>query len=180
VQPRKSGRGCLIALGVVGVVLVVIGVLIAVAIWKFASTVEDVADGITVGDVKCPTEEKVSDIVGHTVELSSSGNIIVASGCNYTSRGETAGVAIVSGAGLISEEVIAELESEAQTNGTEATSIDGGDGGKAFGSPMRSEAATEADGHIVEVDIFAEGTDPIGDKRDEAVEILELYVDLND
>jgi hypothetical protein len=45
---------------------------------------------------------------------------------------------------------------------------------------MRSEAATKADGHAVEVDIFAEGTDPIGNKRDEAVEILELYLDLND
>jgi hypothetical protein len=40
---------------------------------------------------------------------------------------------------------------------------------------MRSEAATKSDGHIVEVDIFSEGTEPIGDKRDEAVEILELY-----
>jgi hypothetical protein len=130
VQPRKSGRGCLIALGVVGVVMLVIGLLVAVAIWKFASTVKDVAEGVTVGDVECPTEEKVSDIVGHTVEL--------------------------------------------------ATSIDVGDGGKAFGAPMRSEAATKSDGHIVEVDIFSEGTEPIGDKRDEAVEILELYLALND
>ena len=52
--------------------------------------------------------------------------------------------------------------------------------GRAFGSPMRSEAATKADGKIVQVEIFSEGTEPIGDKRDEAVELLEQYVDLND
>jgi len=87
---------------------------------------------------------------------------------------------IVSGSGLIAAEVIADLESEAQGNGTEASSIGAGDGGKAYGSPMRSAAATEDGGNIVEVEIFSEGTEPIGDKRDEAVEILEQFLDLND
>ena len=45
---------------------------------------------------------------------------------------------------------------------------------------MRSEAATKEDNHIVQVEIFAEGTEPIGNKMDEAVEILSLYIDLND
>ena len=160
--------------------MLLIGVVIALAIWKFASTVEDVADGITIGDVECPKEEKVSDIVGYDVELEMSGSVIVASGCAYSSGGTSAGVSITSGAGLISDEVITQLESDAQTNGVEATSIDVGDGGKAFGAPTRSEAATKADGHVVEVEIFSEGSAPIGGKRDEAVELLELYVDLND
>ena len=88
-----------------------------------------------------------------------SGNIGVAAGCNYTGNGDGAGVAIVSGAGLIADEVIAELETEAEAQGAEVASIDVGDGGRAFGSPMRSEAATKADGKIVQVEIFAEGTE---------------------
>ena len=138
------------------------------------------ADGITVGEVECPTEGEVSDLVGYDVELVMSGSIGVAAGCNYTGNGAGAGVSIVSGAGLIADEVIAELETEAEAQGAEVVSIDVGDGGRAFGSPMRSEAATKADGHIVQVEIFAEGTEPIGDKSDEAVELLEQYVDLND
>jgi hypothetical protein len=151
-----------------------------VAVWKFASAVKDVADGVTVGDVECPTAETVSDIVGYDVDLALSGSVVVASGCSYTGNGEGAGVAIVSGAGLISDEVLTELASVAQANGAEVTSIEAGDGGVAFGSPNRSEAATKDGGHIVEVDIFSEGTNPIGNKRDEAVEILEMYLDLND
>ena len=179
-QPSKGGKGCLITLAIVGAVLLVVVVLIAVAVWKFASAVKDVADGVTVGDVECPTAETVSDIVGYDVDLAVSGSIVVASGCSYTGNGEGAGVAIVSGAGLISDEVLAELASAAQANGAEVTSIEAGDDGVAFGSPNRSEAATKDGGHIVEVDIFSEGTNPIGNKRDEAVEILELYLDLND
>lgn len=178
--PTKSGKGCLVALAIVGVIGLLIAGLFLFAVWKVFDTVEDVADGITVGDVECPTADDVSDIIGHDVELAASGSIIVASGCNYTSSGDTAGVSIVSGSGLIAAEVIADLESEAQGNGTEASSIDVGDGGKAYGSPMRSAAATEDDGNIVEVEIFSEGTEPIGDKRDEAVEILEQFLDLND
>ena len=159
---------------------VVIGVVVAVAVWRFASAFNDVADGVTSGDVKCPTAEKVSDIVGHRVELAMSGDVFVASGCGYSSGGQGPGVSIVSGSGLISDEILAELESTAEANGTQATSIDEGEDGKAFGAPMRSEAATKDDNHIVQVEIFAEGTDPIGNKMDEAVEILSLYIDLND
>ena len=178
--PTKSGKGCLIGLGVVGAVVVVIGVVVAVAIWRFASAVDDVADGVTVGDVNCPTAEKVSR---HRWAARRTGDVRRCRrgvGCAYSSGGQGPGVSIVSGAGLISDEVLSELESTAESNGTQATSIDEGEDGKAFGSAMRSEAATKADDHIVQVEIFSEGTDPIGDKMDEAVEILSLYVDLND
>ena len=154
--------------------------LIGYAVYRVTGAVEEVADGITVGEVECPTEAEVSDLIGYDVELVMSGNIGVAAGCNYTGDGTGAGVAIVSGAGLISDEVIAELETEAQAQGAEVESIDVGDDGRAFGSPMRSEAATKADGKIVQVEIFSEGTEAIGDKLDEAVELLEQYVDLND
>jgi len=164
----------------VGAIGLVMFVLIAFAIYKFADTVEDVADGITVGDIECPTAEDVSDIIGYDVELAASGSIIVASGCNYTSTGDTAGVSIVSGSGLIAEEVFADLETEAQSNGAQVSDIDAGDDGKAFGSEMRSAAAAKDDGNIVQVDVFSEGTEPIGDKKDEAEEILEQFLDLND
>ena len=177
----KSNRGCLIALLIVGSTLLVGGVLVTYAIWRVAETVKDVAEGVTVGDVECPTEDDISDIVGHRVDLATSGDLVVASGCAYTSAEANggAGVSIVSGSGLIADEALAELETEAESNGTEASSIDVGDDGKAFGSDNRSEAATKASGHIVEVEIFSEGTEPIGDKKDEAVEILEDFIDLN-
>ena len=171
--PRKSGKGCLIALAIVGAIGLVVVVLIAFAIYKFADTVEDVADGITVGDIECPTEDEVSDIIGYDVELVASGSIIVASGCSYTSSGASAGVAIISGSGLIAEDVFAELATEAQSNGAEVSDIDAGDDGKAFGSETRSEAVTKDDGNVVQVEIFSEGAEPIGDKKDEAEEILE-------
>lgn len=160
--------------------MLVIAGLVFYIIWKVVDTVEDVADGITVGDVECPTAEDVSDIIGYDVELAASGSIVVASGCNYTSTGDTAGVSIVSGSGLIAEEVFADLETEAQSNGAEVSDIDAGVDGKAFGSEMRSAAAAKDDGNIVQVDVFSEGTEPIGDQKDEAEEILEIFLDLND
>ena len=32
----------------------------------------------------------------------------------------------------------------------------------------------------MQVEIFSEGTEPIGDKRDEAVELLEDFIELNE
>ena len=89
-------------------------------------------------------------------------------------------MSIVRSAGFIGNEVLAELETTSESNGTRATSIDVGDEGKAFGAPMRREAATKSDGRIVQAEIFPQGVEPIGDKKDEAVEILTVYLDLND
>jgi hypothetical protein len=180
-QP-KSNRGCLIGLAIAGALLLGCGGVVGFAIWKFADTVDEVIDGVTVGDVECPTEGDVSDLIGYDVNLATSGTIVVASGCTYTSTEETggAGVSIVSGSGLIDEEVLDELRATAESNGTEASSIDVGDDGLAFGSESRSEAATREDGKIIQVEIFAEGAEPIGDKRDEAVELLEDFIELND
>ncbi len=158
------------------------GGVVSFAIWKFADTVEDVVDGVTVGDVNCPTEDDVSDVIGYDVNLATSGSIVVASGCTYTSTQASggAGVSIVSGSGLIADDVLNELENTAESNGTEASSIDVGDDGLAFGAESRSEAAAKADGKIVQVEIFAEGTEPIGDKKDEAAELLEDFIELNE
>jgi hypothetical protein len=167
-------------LAVVGVIMLLIAALVAVALWKFASTVKDVTEGVTVGEVQCPTEEKVSDLVGQQVDLVVSGNVVVAAGCNYSSGGDGVGVTIVSGAGMIADDVLAALATEAQANGAETSPIDVGDDGRAYGAPMRSAAAAKADGHIIEVDVFTEGTEPIGDQRDAAVELLDMFVELND
>jgi hypothetical protein len=181
-QPKKSNRGCMIALAIGGALLLGCGGVAAFVIWQVADTVEDVVDGVTVGDVECPTEGDVSDLIGYDVTLATSGSIVIASGCTYTSTegGAGAGVQITSGSGLIADEVLADLETAAENAGAETSSIDVGDDGKAFGSDSRSQAATKADGKIVEVEIFSEGTDPIGDKQDEAVEILEDFIELNE
>ncbi len=172
----------MIAVAIGGVLLLACGGVAAFIIWQVADTVEDAVDGVTVGDVECPAENDVSNLIGYDVNLATSGSIVVASGCTYSSAGGSsgAGVSIVSGSGLIADEVLADLETEAQNAGTETSSIDVGDDGRAFGSDSRSEAATKADGKIVQVEIFAEGTEPIGDKQDEAVQLLEDFIDLNE
>ena len=101
----------MIALAIGGALLLACGGVAAFIIWQIADTVEDVVDGVTVGDVECPTEDDVSDLIGYDVNLATSGSIVVASGCTYTSTesGGGAGVAIVSGSGLIDEEVLEQV-----------------------------------------------------------------------
>ncbi|HSV39974.1 MAG TPA: hypothetical protein VLI04_14545 [Nocardioidaceae bacterium] len=176
--PPKSNKGCLIAVAIFVALLLVGGLLVVFVIWKF---VDDVADGVTVGDVNCPSADAVAELIGYEVDLAMSGNILIAAGCTYTSidASSGAGVSITDGSGLIADDVLADLASEAQRNESEASSIEVGDDGLAFGSGRRSEAATKVDGHIVQVEIFAEGIEPIGNMRDEAVELLEIFVGLN-
>lgn len=177
----KNGRGCLIAAAVVGVAAVLVVAVVAYGIWRVGSEVSEAIDGVTIGDVDCPTEEEVSDLVGDDVDLVLSGSIIIAAGCNYTSvSGTGVGVTITEGAGLIADDVLDDLRTTAETYGTTAEPIGVGRDGLAFDSPSRAEAAARIDGHIVGVEVFSEGTDDIGDQRDAAVRLLEMFAELND
>lgn len=173
--PPKKGKGCLIAAIVVLVVLLVVCGIGGFVVWKVYDTVKDSVPGL--GGADCPTEEEVSDVVGYDVELELDADIVVAAGCDYSGNG--VGVVIAEGAGLIADEEIDSFRIEARNNGTEAEPIDVGDDGLAFGSPQRSQAIAKNDGTIVEVEIFGENGQDIGNRKGEAVDLLELYIDLN-
>ena len=172
--PRKKGKGCLIGAIVALVVLLVVCGVGGFLIWRVYDTVKDSVPGL--GGADCPTEDEVSDIVGTDVELLLDADIVVAAGCNYSGGG--VGVTITEGAGVIADEEIETFRTEARNAGTEAEEIDAGDDGLAFGSPQRSQAIAKNDGTVVEVEIFGEAGN-IGNKKDEAVELLEIYLDLN-
>ncbi|HWJ83128.1 MAG TPA: hypothetical protein VNS55_12905 [Nocardioides sp.] len=176
--PQKKGRGCLIG-GLIAlvVVLVVCGVG-GFFVWRVADKVKDTVESSVpgLGGAECPTAKDVSDTIGYDVELDLNANIVVAAGCNYSGSG--VGVTMIKGANLISDDEMDAVRQEAANAGVEPRSIDTGDGGIAFGSPQRSEAIAKSDVGLVEVDIFAEGTDDIGDKSDEAIDLLEQFIDL--
>lgn len=172
-QPKKGGKGCVIAAVIVLVLGVVFCGIGGFAVYKLAQKVEETVPGL--GGANCPTADAVSDVVGYDVELDLEGNLVVAAGCTYSGSG--VGISIVKGAGVIADEEIQSVKDEAASLGTEATPIDVGDEGVAFGSPRRSEAITKADSSVVGVEIFSEEPQDIGDKRAEAVELLELFLD---
>ena len=172
--PKKKGKGCLIAaLVVLAIMLVVCGVG-GFVVWKVYDTVKDSVPGL--GGAECPTEDEVSDVVGYDVEIQADADIIVAAGCIYSGSG--VGVSIVEGAGVIADEEIETFRTDATNAGTEAEPIDAGDDGLAFGSPQRSQSIAKTDGTVVEVEIFGENGQDIGDKKDAAVELLETFIDL--
>lgn len=164
--------GALVALVVVVLLCGVGGIVVYLVI----DEAKDVVPGL--GDTECPSEGEVSQIIGYDVEKITDADIVVAAGCNYSGSG--AGVTITEGSGLIADEEIATFRREAADSGTEAESIDVGDDGLAFGSPQRSQAITKSDGHVIEVEIFGEEGQDIGNKLDEAVQLLEDFIDLQE
>lgn len=161
--------GALVALVVVVLLCGVGGIVVYLVI----DEAKDVVPGL--GDTECPSEGEVSQIIGYDVEKVTDADIVVAAGCNYSGSG--VGVTITKGSSVIADDEIATLEQDAANLGVEVESIDVGDDGRAFGSPRRSEAITKADG-VVLVEIFSEETQDIGDRKDEAVELLELFLDI--
>lgn len=154
-------------------VLVVLCGVGGFVVYLLLDEAEDIVPGL--GDTKCPSAEEVSRIVGDEVEKITDADIVVAAGCNYS--GSDIGVAITKGSSVIAEEEIESLRQDASNAGVEAEPIDVGDDGLAYGTPTRSEAITKADG-VVAVEVFAEQGQDIGDRRGQAVELLELFLDL--
>jgi hypothetical protein len=173
--PQKKGKGCLIGAIVAVVVLLAVCGVGGYVVWRVYDAVKDSVPGL--GDAECPTEDEVSDIVGADVELRADADIVVAAGCIYSGNG--VGVSIAEGAGVIADEEIEAFRNEARNAGTEAESIEAGDDGLAFGSPQRSQAIAKNDGTVVEVEVFGENGQDIGNKKDAAIELLEIYLDLN-
>ncbi len=172
--PPKQGRGCLFVLAIVGVFVLLCGGGSAFVIWK-------VVDKVNVGDIECPSEGDVSDLIGYDVDLDSSDSFVIVGGCTYEPADAIGGadVEITVSNDVIADELLDEVETAARGAGAEPTSIDVGDDGVAYGSDTRSEAATKADGKVVHVEIASDGTDPIGNKQAEAVALLEDFIDLN-
>ncbi|GAA1838732.1 hypothetical protein GCM10009836_17180 [Pseudonocardia ailaonensis] len=178
----KLGRGCVVVVVVVAVLLVA-GIGAAVYfVNRGVNAVKDVAGGVanggTFGQAKCPTEQDVSSIVGSKVTLVLSGNVVVASGCSYMAVDRTAGanVQITKGFALAADDQFSQLASDAATQGTTPSSISVGDKGEAFGGPGRSNALAVAGDSVILVEIFNAGSADIGDKEDAAVSLLKKVI----
>lgn len=179
--PQSRNRGCVIA-AVVVVVVVLAGVGVAgYFIYRAVSAVSEIAGGVgTFGDAKCPTEQDVSSIVGSSVKLVLSGNIVVAAGCSYMADDTSTGadVRITTGAALIADEQFASFASDAATQDTTPESIPVGDRAEAFGGSGRSGAIAVAGNALILVEVFNAGSTDIGDKKDAAITLLQQVVAL--
>ena len=171
---QKSNKGCLTVVAIVGVFLLLCGGAATFVVVK-------VLDEVNVGDVECPSEGDVSDLIGYDVDLDASDNFVIVGSCTYSSNDPTGGadVEITVSNDVVADELLDEVETAARGAGAEPTPIDVGDDGVAYGSDTRSEAATKADGKVIQVEIASAGVDPIGNKQSEAVELLETFIDLN-
>jgi hypothetical protein len=178
--PRTStNRGCLIAVAVTAAVgLVVLGVG-GYFVYRAVTAVQEVTGGAeALGEARCPGEQEVGAAVGSPVTLALSGNVVVASGCGYLAVDREAGadVQITTGFALAADDQFAQLASDAATQGTTPEPISVGDRGEAFGGPGRSNAIAVTGDSMVLVEVFNAGSTDIGDKRDEAVALLEQVI----
>lgn len=177
--PRKTNRGCVIAVLAVSAVLVAGLAATGYFIYRAVTTVTEIAGGVgTFGEAKCPAEQDVSAVVGSPVTLVLSGNVVVASGCSYLAVDTTAGadVQITTGAAIIADDQFASFASDASTQGATPEPISVGDRAEAFGGPGRSEAIAVVGNALVLVEVFNSGDTDIGDKRQAAITLLEQVI----
>ena len=177
--PRKSNRGCVIAV-VVAVVVLVAGLGIGgYFVYRAVTAVSEIAGGVgSFGEAKCPTEQDVSSTVGSPVTLVVSGNVVVASGCSYLAVDKSAGadVQITTGAALIADDQFASFASDASNEGVTPEPIAVGDRAEAFGGSGRSGAIAVVDSSLILVEVFNSGSTDIGDKKQEAITLLEQVI----
>ncbi|WP_281688902.1 hypothetical protein [Pseudonocardia thermophila] len=172
---QKSGRGCLIAAIVVGVLLLVVLAVGGYFVYRAVSAVSDVAGGI--GTADCPPAEEVSGIVGSKVSLAAGVSLGVASGCSYLADDRTGGidVQITVGLAIVADEEMESFESDAATQGATVTPIPVGERGQAYGGQQRSAAIAVDGERLIEVEVFGAGG-PIGSKQQAAVALLERMI----
>jgi len=177
--PRTRNRGCVIAV-VVMAALLLTGVGVAgYYIYRAVTAVSDVAGGAwPFGEARCPTEQDVSSLVGSPVTLVVKGNVVVASGCSYLAVDRSAGadVQITTGAALVADEQFQSFASDAATQGATPEPIPVGERAAAFGGPGRSEAIAVVDNSLILVEVFNSGSTDIGDKKQEAIRLLEQVI----
>jgi hypothetical protein len=176
---RVQNRGCVIAAIVTAAVLVVGAGIAGYYVYRGISAVKDIAGGAApFGEARCPTEQDVSSTVGSPVTLVVSGNVVVASGCSYLAVDHSAGadVQITTGASLVADEQFQSFASDAATQGATPEPISVGDRAEAFGGPGRSEAIAVVDSSLILVEVFNSGGTDIGDKKQEAITLLEQVI----
>jgi hypothetical protein len=176
---RSRNRGCVVAAAVVGV-LVLAGVGIGgYLVYRTVTAVTDVTGGNgPFGEARCPTEQDVSATVGSPVTLVVSGNVIVAQGCSYLAVDQSTGadVQITTGAALVADEQFRSFASDAATQGATPEPIPVGDRAEAFGGAGRSGAIAVVDNSLILVEVFNSGGTDIGDKKQEAITLLEQVI----
>jgi hypothetical protein len=148
-------------------------------VYRGVSAVKEVTGGAgPFGEARCPTEQDVSSTVGSPVTLVASGNVVVASGCSYLAvdRSTGADVQITTGAALVADEQFQSVASDAATQGATPEPIPVGDRAEAFGGPGRSEAIAVVGSSLILVEVFNSGSTDIGDKKQEAITLLEQVI----
>lgn len=176
---RAQNRGCVIAAIVTAAVLVVGTGIAGYYVYRGISAVKEIAGGAApFGEAHCPTEQDVSSTVGSPVTLVVSGNVVVASGCSYLAADQSTGadVQITTGAALVADEQFESFASDAATQGATPEPISVGDRAEAFGGPGRSEAIAVVDSSLILVEVFNSGGTDIGDKKQEAITLLEQVI----
>jgi hypothetical protein len=177
--PRTRNRGCVVAV-VVAVAFVLIGGGIgAYYVYRGVTAVTEVAGGAwPFGEAKCPAEQDVSSIVGSPVTLVASGNVVVAKGCSYFAVDKSTGadVQITTGAALVADEQFQSFASDAATQGATPEAIPVGERAEAFGGSGRSGAIAVVDSSLILVEVFNSGSTDIGDKKQEAITLLEQVI----
>lgn len=132
----------------------------------------------------CLEAAEVTEAVGFEVQVLREGTLSAGEAviCAYQATDTELGafISIVVAPASESEQMLTEVRSAAKTflgEDAEAETIDVGDGGYAYGSAHKSEAAAVAGARVYLVDISALGTASIGAKKDAMIEILTKVID---
>ena len=131
-----------------------------------------------VSAVHAAAEQDVSSIVGSPVTSVASGNVVVAKGCSYFAVDKSTGadVQITTGAALVADEQFQSFASDAATHGATPEAIPVGERAEAFGGSGRSGAIAVVGSALILVEVFNSGSADIGDKKQEAITLLEQVI----
>lgn len=180
--PRRGGnRGCLVAVLVTVTLLLVgggVAVYFAVQAARGVAGLAEDAGVLPGGESRCPSAAEVSQVLGSAVTEAADVSVVVAAGCTYLGTDRAAGldVQITIGSGLIADEVFEDFRGEGAAAGAPVEPVPVGERGLAFSSEVKSAAIGHDGGRVVQVDITAAGTAPIGDRRQAAVTLLEAVL----
>jgi hypothetical protein len=177
--PRTRNRGCVVAVIVTVAFLLIGGGIGGYYVYRGVTAVTEVAGGAwPFGEATCPTDQDVSSIVGSPVTLVASGNVVVAKGCSYLAveRPTGADVQITTGAALVADEQFQSFASDAATQGVTPEPIPVGERAEAFGGSGRSGAIAVVGSSLILVEVFNSGSTDIGDKKQEAITLLEQVI----
>jgi hypothetical protein len=85
-------------------------------------------------------------------------------------------VQITTGAALVADEQFPSFASDAATQGATPEAIPVGERAEAFGGSGRSGAIAVVDSALILVEVFNSGSTDIGDKKQEAITLLEQVI----